>query len=114
MKLKVEEAGLTPLHGCRKCGQDFTSERTFAAHRIGVHAYTFLEGLDLEPPREDGRRCLDSDELLGLGWKERIPGRWVDTLAAKKARQSFSHIALEAATEGLEREEAPSEASEAA
>ena len=34
MKLRVELAGLTPLNGCRRCGEDFTSLRTFDRHQI--------------------------------------------------------------------------------
>ena len=52
-----------PLHGCSGCGQDFTSTLLFDAHRTGVYVYTLEEGLKLDPPREDGRRCLDADEM---------------------------------------------------
>ena len=46
---------------CRTCGHDFASVRAFDAHRIGRHAYTQAEGLALDPPRKDGRRCLSAD-----------------------------------------------------
>lgn len=36
---------------CRTCGHDFASIRAFDAHRIGRHAYTEAEGLELRPPR---------------------------------------------------------------
>ena len=43
---------------CTACGLVFNSDGGFDAHRVGKHAYTFLEGMRMEPPREDGRRCL--------------------------------------------------------
>ena len=56
-----------PLNFCRQCGRDFASGRTFDQHRVGVHDYTLAEGLRMDPPREDGRRCLYDAELLELG-----------------------------------------------
>lgn len=46
----------------------------FDRHRVGAHAFTFTEGLDLDPPREDGRRCLDEAEMFERGMDPR--GRW--------------------------------------
>ena len=63
-----------PLNGCASCGRDFTSLASFDRHRVGRHAYTFDEGLRLDPPREDGRRCLDADELLAAGLERVAPG----------------------------------------
>lgn len=48
---------------CGSCRLDFGSVAAFDAHRIGRHEYTFKEGLYLDPPREDGRRCLDEEEI---------------------------------------------------
>ena len=56
-----------PLHGCSGCRQDFTSLALFDRHRVGLYEYTFEQGLKLDPPREDGRRCLDSDEMQAKG-----------------------------------------------
>jgi hypothetical protein len=47
---------------CRGCGVDFASVSAFDRHRTGTYVYTFAEGLELDPPQEDGRRCLDVDE----------------------------------------------------
>jgi excisionase family DNA binding protein len=63
---------------CRACGLDFAKLAYFDAHRVGVHAYTFREGFDMEPPREDGRRCLDAEELRAMGWTTDARGRWYD------------------------------------
>jgi len=65
-----------PLNQCGACGLDFGSISAFDEHRVGKHAYTFLEGLDLDPPRDDGRRCLDPGELLERGWRQDQRGRW--------------------------------------
>jgi hypothetical protein len=64
------------LNLCSGCGEDFGSLTTFDAHRVGKHAYTFREGLRMGPPVEDGRRCLDPDEMLELGWTKDRHGRW--------------------------------------
>jgi hypothetical protein len=61
---------------CRACGLDFGSVSAIDAHRVGKHAYTFREGLDMEPLREDGRRCLDPDELEAHGLVLNSRGGW--------------------------------------
>jgi hypothetical protein len=61
---------------CAACGLDFGSTSAFDAHRVGKHGYTFVEGLRMDPPREDGRRCLSSKELLERGWAQDSRGRW--------------------------------------
>jgi hypothetical protein len=61
---------------CAGCGQDFAGLTLFDAHRVGKHAYTSTEGLRMEPPREDGRRCLSPDEMLERGWKQDQHDRW--------------------------------------
>jgi hypothetical protein len=58
-----------PLHGCSGCRQDFTSLSLFDRHRVGVYSYTYSEGAQFFPPREDGRRCLDVDEMKAKGWE---------------------------------------------
>ena len=68
---------------CRSCGQDFNSVKLFDQHRVGVHDYTYNEGLKLDPPREDGRRCLDTDEMTGRGWTLNKLNRWVDPARAE-------------------------------
>jgi hypothetical protein len=70
---------------CGACGLDFGSVRAFDAHRVGVHAYTYPEGLRMTPPRDNGRRCLTSDELSALpGFARNARGRW--SLAAHQNR----------------------------
>ena len=64
------------MNECPVCRLDFRSLTAFDAHRVGKHAYTYLEGLALSPPREDGRRCLDEDEMRAAGWRSDKYGRW--------------------------------------
>jgi hypothetical protein len=66
---------LNYLNLCR-CDTDFASVAAFDRHRTGVHDYTFPEGLRMDPPREDGRRCLDPEELLEAGMGIDPRGRW--------------------------------------
>ena len=61
---------------CRECDLDFTSVRDFDSHRVGVHAYTYSEGLKMDPIREDGRRCLTTVEMRAKGWALDRHGRW--------------------------------------
>jgi hypothetical protein len=67
---------LTFLNLCTTCKADFASVSAFDKHRVGKHAYTYLEGIKMDPPREDGRRCLDSDEMLERGMELDSRGRW--------------------------------------
>jgi hypothetical protein len=53
---------------CRACNNDLGSVTAFDAHRTGRHAYSFSEGLRMDPLREDGRRCLDEDEMEARGF----------------------------------------------
>jgi hypothetical protein len=78
---------------CRACDSDFTSVETFDAHRVGKHAYTYEDGLKLDPSVEDGRRCLDAEEMLALGWRQEERGRWVNVARAERARRAFSEKA---------------------
>ena len=82
-----------PANGCTGCGQDFNSTSLFDAHRIGVYAYTYEQGLSLDPPREDGRRCLDADEMEAKGWELNDRGRWIDPVRVQAARESFAKAA---------------------
>lgn len=61
---------------CSGCGEDFGSVAAFDAHRIGTFAYTLENGLKLDPPREDGRRCLDIDEFPAKGFVRNARGAW--------------------------------------
>jgi Putative sensor/Histidine kinase len=63
---------------CRACSEDFVSVTVFDRHRVGKHAYRFVEGMRMDPAREDGRRCLDVEEMTALGWREDRHGRWQD------------------------------------
>jgi hypothetical protein len=65
-----------PLNLCSACGQDFGSISGFDSHRVGKHAHTTTEGLRMDPPREDGRRCLATWELEEKGWRSDYLGRW--------------------------------------
>lgn len=74
---------------CRACGEDFSSVEGFDAHRVGTHEYTHPEGLRMDPPREDGRRCLSVSELEALGWERNRSGRWFDPKRASRAGVRF-------------------------
>jgi hypothetical protein len=69
---------------CSDCEKDFANIEAFDAHRIGLHAYTFDAGLQLEPPRRDGRRCLGAEELSLKGWTTDGKGRWVHPRELRK------------------------------
>jgi hypothetical protein len=92
-----QRGGAEGVNLCRSCGCDFASVRAFDAHRAGVHGFTLVEGLAMQPPREDGRRCLDSDEMRGRGLVPDPRGRWSLLADAERARRRFSHagVALE-------------------
>jgi hypothetical protein len=72
---------------CRPCGHDFSSVEAFDRHRVGVHDYTYAEGLKFDPPVEDGRRCLRVDEILALGWEQNDQGQWFDPKRAARAKR---------------------------
>lgn len=69
---------------CASCGLQFTGTSGFDAHRTGAHAFTFREGLLLEPPREDGRRCLHPEEMVEAGMELDDRGRWGIVPSAKQ------------------------------
>ena len=56
--------------------------------------YTYEQGLSLDPPREDGRRCLDSEEMQSKGWTQDGRGRWLDPVRVQAARESFAKLEL--------------------
>lgn len=75
---------------CTSCGVDFGSVKAFDAHRIGKHGYTFKEGLYMDPPREDGRRCLDEEEMAGSSvFALNAFGKWSLTNDLASARRGF-------------------------
>lgn len=84
---------------CTACDLDFSSVRAFDAHRVGVHAYTYAEGLRMRPPRENGRRCLTVAELettldkagdLLFGLDAR--GRWGLVKHRESVRKAFLRV----------------------
>ncbi len=77
------------MNYCRNCEQDFSSIAAFDKHRVGVHAYTYSEGVAMEPMREDGRRCLTTDELRASGFRQNVRGRWELAASADRARAAF-------------------------
>ncbi len=78
---------------CRSCEQDFSSVRAFDTHRVGVHAYTYSEGVKMDPSREDGRRCLRLDEFSAAGLRQNAKGRWELAAHADQARRAFRDTA---------------------
>ena len=66
------------MNYCTSCRHDFASVQAFDAHRVGKHAYTYSEGSKLNPPRDDGRRCLHQTEMVERGFTQNQRGRWAD------------------------------------
>ncbi len=83
-----------PLNQCGACGEDFTSVAGFDMHRVGTFDYTFSQGLDMDPPREDGRRCLGSDEIQAKGFERDEHGRWWNPAKAALTRARFASSQL--------------------
>jgi hypothetical protein len=83
----------TPLNGCSGCRLDFASVDAFDRHRIGCYAFTYSEGLDFDIPHEDGRRCMDADEMLDAGFELDDRGRWRLAAAAERVRIRFQNAA---------------------
>jgi hypothetical protein len=81
------------LNACGACGEDFNSLKLFDWHRVGVHAYTISEALRMHPPREDGRRCLDTDEMRERGWCRNQRGRWIDPVEVARGVSALHRIA---------------------
>ena len=77
----------TPLNGCTGCGQDFSSTLLFDRHRIGSYDYPW------SPDHEDGRRCLDEEEMEANGWELNERGRWVDPVRLQASREAFAKAA---------------------
>ncbi len=77
------------MNVCGACGLDFSSVKSFDAHRVGKHAYTYSEGIRMDPMREDGRRCLRVEELEDAGMAQDARGRWGLVRDRKQARQAF-------------------------
>lgn len=65
------------MNVCRSCETDFATVAAFDDHRVGTHDYTYSEGAKMDPPREDGRRCLKRKEREELGWLLDQHGRWL-------------------------------------
>jgi hypothetical protein len=81
---------LRPCNQCGRCGEDFASLEVFDRHRVGTFDYRFARGLKLEPPKEDGRRCLDVEEMKGRGWRLDSGGRWFDPVRSSRAARAFT------------------------
>lgn len=82
-----------PLYYCSVCGKDFAALAYFDRHRVGKHEYDF----SIEHP--DGRRCLDTDEIIGLGWDLDARGRWRDPVRAAALAAAFK-VTPQTASEG--------------
>jgi hypothetical protein len=85
--------GVGYLNLCRSCDQDFASVAAFDQHRVGVHAYSYWEGLRMDPPVENGRRCLAPEEMRERGMSENARGRWQIDAAVARAREHFRKAA---------------------
>jgi hypothetical protein len=80
--------GYRVLSYCTSCGCDFASDTLFDRHRTGTHDYTYSEGAKMDPPREDGRRCLTRDEMRAKGWR---PFTDKEMLASKRDRHRVGY-----------------------
>ncbi len=78
------------MNQCGACGEDFGSVNLFDRHRVGKHAYLYSEGLKMDPPLEDGRRCLSVKEMLQRGWSVGKRGRWEDPVESSRAAHAFA------------------------
>jgi hypothetical protein len=83
------------VNECGACGEDFASVAAFDAHRVGRHAFTFAEGLRMEPPREDGRRCLHPVEMTERGIALNSKGRWQLIAKVLHAHRRFGNTSQE-------------------
>ena len=54
---------------CRLCGEDFGSVSAFDRHRTGKHELNW-------PEHEDGRRCMDEEEMAAASMELDPRGRW--------------------------------------
>ena len=90
---------------CSVCGLLFSGTAAFDAHRVGRHAYSYSEGLHMDPPREDGRRCLAADEMAIAHLELNGSGKWHLILSQKqlaslaRLRQRRTTNALDATRE---------------
>jgi hypothetical protein len=71
----------------------FLIRLAFDRHRVGVYVYTHARGLELDTPREDGRRCLDATEMLEAGMASDLRGRWSIVADVERARRAFAEAA---------------------
>jgi hypothetical protein len=83
---------------CRACRHDYTNAAAFDRHRVGRHDYTLTEGLRMEPLREDGRRCLDADEMIEAGMELDRHGRW--RIAPTEARRESLKTLVQSSQDG--------------
>jgi hypothetical protein len=60
---------------------------------VGTYEYTLEQGLELDPLREDGRRCLEADEMEAKGWELDHRGHWVDPVRLEASREAFAKAA---------------------
>src|SRR5262245_26202887 len=75
-----------PLNGCSARGHDFTSPALFDAHHVGDHMLDW-------PEHEDGRHCLDADEMMERGWVQNLQGRWLNPVRSERAQERFKTAA---------------------
>ena len=79
------------MNYCTACHKDFGSVGAFDDHRVGKHAYTITEGLKMDPPREDGRRCLSVLEMTEMEWHHDKFGRWRTPWSSQDASVRMTH-----------------------
>ena len=76
---------------CRACEADFASLAAFDRHRVGKHGYL------ASPERPDGRRCLETKEIMEAGFELDEAARW--RLALTEARAASLAALREASQE---------------
>ena len=80
----------THLNYCTTCGADFGGVTAFDKHRVGKHAFLCT------PDRLDGRRCLTTEEMLGLGMYINAQGRWSQPDNGRSERMGLAQEATAA------------------
>jgi hypothetical protein len=77
-----------PRNYRRSCGEDFTSTRLFDEHRVGKNDYLYDPW---DESKADGRRCLNTEEMIAKGWKQNEGGYWGSPERAADVRRRLGH-----------------------
>jgi hypothetical protein len=67
---------------CAACNTQFCGTSAFDKHRTGEHALDF-------PEHENGRRCMDEEEMREAGLDLDARGRWYIVADRERVRLAF-------------------------